>query len=79
MDPAAEPPSRKVFAHYMVGLTCGQRREEWAEDIQTAKDCGIDGFALNVGPSDFWTNLQLHHAYRVAEDIGNFSLFLSFE
>ncbi|KAL2264472.1 hypothetical protein VTK26DRAFT_37 [Humicola hyalothermophila] len=63
----------------MVGLTCGQSSEQWARDIQTAKEAGIDGFALNIGPSDSWTNTQLNYAYTIAEQIGDFSLFLSFD
>lgn len=47
--------------------------------MQCAKDCGIDGFALNIGPSDPWTETQLDLAYSAAEQIGDFVLFLSFE
>ena len=44
-----------------------------------AKDCGIDGFALNIGPSDPWTESQLNLAYSAAEQVGDFVMFLSFE
>ncbi|KAK3349481.1 glycoside hydrolase, partial [Lasiosphaeria hispida] len=75
-----EPESeRKVFAHYMIGLTCEQPPHQWAHDIRTAKEAGIDGFALNIGPSDFWTEIQLHQAYQAAEQAGGFVLFLSFD
>lgn len=47
--------------------------------MQCAKDCGIDGFALNIGPCDPWTETQLDVAYSAAEQIGDFVLFLSFE
>ncbi|KAK0702854.1 glycoside hydrolase [Apiosordaria backusii] len=70
---------RKVFAHYMVGLTCHQVVEQWAHDIKTAKEAGIDGFALNIGPSDPWTETQLSHAYHEAEEAGDFVLFISFD
>jgi hypothetical protein len=40
---------------------------------------GIDGFALNIGPSDSWTGTQLYYAYGEAVRLGSFSLFLSFE
>jgi glucan endo-1,3-alpha-glucosidase len=40
---------------------------------------GIDGFALNIGPSDSWTGTQLYYAYEEAARIGGFVLFLSFE
>lgn len=62
-----------------MGLTCGQSPERWAHEIRTAKEAGIDGFALNIGPSDPWTNEQLYYAYVNAEEIGDFTLFLSFE
>lgn len=74
-----------VFAHYMVGLTDGQTAEEWTEDILTARESGIDGFALNIGPSDYWTDTQLRLAYGAAgrlaeEDTGpGFVLFPSFD
>jgi len=52
---------------------------QWTHDIETAKEAGIDGFALNIGPADPWTEQQLDQAYYVAEKIGDFVLFLSFE
>ncbi|KAK4466453.1 glycoside hydrolase [Cladorrhinum samala] len=70
---------RKVFAHYMVGLTSHQSAEQWSHDIKTAKEAGIDGFALNVGPSDIWTEAQLSHAYHEAEQAGDFVVFISFD
>ncbi|KAK0742942.1 glycoside hydrolase [Schizothecium vesticola] len=70
---------RRVFAHYMVGLTCNQKPEQWLRDVQCAKDCGIDGFALNIGPCDPWTESQLDLAYSAAEQVGDFVLFLSFD
>ncbi|KAK3942588.1 glycoside hydrolase [Diplogelasinospora grovesii] len=76
---STEPPCRKVFAHYMVGLTHGQSSAHWAHDIKCAKDAGIDGFALNIGPADPWTLTQLRHAYEAAEEAGDFVLFLSFD
>jgi len=62
-----------------VGLTNGQSKEQWARDIHAAKQAGIDGFALNIGPSDPWTEEQVNLAYQVAEWARDFSLFLSFE
>ncbi|KAK4187067.1 glycoside hydrolase [Podospora australis] len=70
---------RKVFAHYIVGLTCHQAVEQWSHDVKTAKEAGIDGFALNIGPSDPWTETQLCHAYHEAEQVGDFVVFLSFD
>ncbi|KAK4449564.1 glycoside hydrolase [Podospora aff. communis PSN243] len=70
---------RKVFAHYMVGLTCSQHFEQWKHDVVTAKEVGIDGFALNIGPSDPWTQEQLDMVYHVAEEVEDFVLFISFD
>ncbi|KAH6842599.1 glycoside hydrolase family 71 protein [Chaetomium sp. MPI-CAGE-AT-0009] len=77
--PVVPDSDRKVFAHYMVGLTCGHPPECWARDVAAAKAAGIDGFALNIGPSDHWTSVQLDHAYEAAEQCGGFSMFISFD
>ncbi|KAJ2972466.1 hypothetical protein NUW58_g9180 [Xylaria curta] len=69
---------RQVFAHYIVGLTSGQTRDQWQVDISQAKASGIDGFALNIGSQDNYNDAQLHLAYDVASSNG-FSLFLSFD
>ncbi|KAI0517920.1 glycoside hydrolase family 71 protein [Xylaria bambusicola] len=69
---------RLVFAHYIVGLTSGQTRDEWQLDISQAKASGIDGFALNIGSQDSYNDEQLHLAYDVASSNG-FSMFLSFD
>jgi glucan endo-1,3-alpha-glucosidase len=65
--------------HVQVGLAHHQTREKWALDIKTAQCAGIDGFALNIGPSDHWTERQLEYAYREAEQVPGFSMFISFE
>ncbi|KAK6064742.1 glucan endo-1,3-alpha-glucosidase agn1 [Seiridium cupressi] len=70
---------RRVFAHYMVGLTSGQASSQWSTDISDAKSAGIDGFALNVGSTDSWNDVQLPLAYAAAASAGSFSLFLSFD
>lgn len=69
---------RQVFAHYIVGLTSGQTRDEWQQDVSQAKASGIDGFALNIGSQDSYNDEQLHLAYDVASSNG-FSVFLSFD
>jgi glucan endo-1,3-alpha-glucosidase len=69
---------RKVFAHYMVGLTDQQSASQWQQDISQAKGSGIDGFALNIGSSDSWNTAQLPLAYNAAAASG-FSVFLSFD
>lgn len=65
--------------HQQVGLTNGQPLDVWVHDIKTAKEAGIDGFALNIGPSDSWTEEQLQLAYSAAEEASEFVLFPSFE
>lgn len=62
-----------------VGLTCGQMPAQWSHDIATATDAGIDGFALNIGPSDSWNTVQLDYAYGIAEQFNDFVVFISFE
>ena len=51
---------------------------DWADDIQMAKDAGIDGFALNLAAADY-NSLVLDNAYSAAGTAGNFSMFLSFD
>lgn len=57
--------------------------EEWLDEVQSAQAAGIDGFALNIGPSDTWTDTQLGLAYAAAAQApggpGSFVLFLSFD
>lgn len=66
-----------------VGLTDGQTTDEWTEEMLAARAAGIDGFALNIGPSDPWTAPQLRAAYAAAADLPGpgpaFVLFLSFD
>ncbi|KAK3294952.1 glycoside hydrolase family 71 protein [Chaetomium fimeti] len=77
--PVVPDSGRRVFAHYMVGLACDHPPECWVHDVAAAKAAGIDGFALNIGPSDHWTSIQLDHAYEAAEKCGGFSMFISFD
>lgn len=70
--------SRKVFAHYMVGITYGQELAQWQTDMTEAKSAGIDGFALNIG-TDSYTSGQLDLAYEAASSVDDFDLFLSFD
>ncbi|KAF8472708.1 glycoside hydrolase [Kalaharituber pfeilii] len=69
---------RAVFAHFMHGLTASYNVDAWQRDISEAKAAGIDGFALNIGPHDDWTEPQLDAAYSVAEQLG-FKLLISFD
>ncbi|KAH6981705.1 glycoside hydrolase family 71 protein [Ilyonectria sp. MPI-CAGE-AT-0026] len=70
--------ARQVYAHYMVGLTNLQELSQWQKDMTDAKAVGIDGFALNIGPVDSWTDTQLGLAYQAAAGL-DFKLFLSFD
>ncbi|KZT01299.1 glycoside hydrolase family 71 protein [Laetiporus sulphureus 93-53] len=68
-----------VVAHHIVGNTYDYTTDDWSSDIQLAYDCGLDGFALNVG-SDYWESSYVADAYTAAEDLGlNFKLFISFD
>ena len=64
-----------------IGLTFGQSKAQWEADILAARHAGIDGFAMNIGPHDSWTEAQLRLAYKTANDVtpGEFVMFLSFD
>lgn len=62
-----------------VGLTLNQTTDQWKHDIRLASEASIDGFALNIGPADYFTYSSLHTAYEAAATFTNFSLFLSFD
>lgn len=53
--------------------------DQWEFNIKEAQKAHIDGFALNVGPQDSYTDQVVQTAYYSAEKIGDFSLFLSFD
>lgn len=79
--------ARQRIHDKQVGLTHGQTYEEWLDEITQAQTAGIDGFALNIGPSDPFTVEQLRLAYAAAaqvsagetRDTSLFVLFLSFD
>lgn len=54
--------------------------QDWKEDIQQAKEIGIDGFALNCAPPrvDSYTPKQLANAYEAAAQM-DFKVFISFD
>ena len=62
-----------------VGIVDGQTTDQWAKEIDDAKAVGIDGFALNIGPTDAFTHTQLQSAFQAAEAAGGFVLFPSFD
>ncbi|KAG8876747.1 hypothetical protein FRB97_003961 [Tulasnella sp. 331] len=67
-----------VYAHFVVGFVANYTQADWTNDMTLAKQTGIDGFALNIG-TDSWTDTQLSYAYTVANQIGDFKLFISFD
>ena len=64
--------------NFKVGNAASHTIDDWADDIQQAKDASIDGFALNIG-GDSYTGTQLTNAYSAAKTAGGFSLFISFD
>ncbi|KAL9027222.1 MAG: hypothetical protein Q9196_004223 [Gyalolechia fulgens] len=75
---------KSVFAHHIdlsilqVGNTAAYGPSDWENDINLAKDVGIDAFALNIAAQTDYNEAQLENAYRAAESLG-FKLFLSFD
>ena len=63
---------------FQHGLTSAYTPGLWEQDISLAKAAGIDGFALNIGPKDSWTEPQLDAAYNAADSLG-FKLLISFD
>jgi len=74
----AHPPCHTVLTITQLGLTSGQTLEQWSSDISLAQAAGIDGFALNAGPSDSYGEEQVALAYAAAEGTG-FVMFISFD
>ncbi|PGH07312.1 aminopeptidase I [Blastomyces parvus] len=62
-----------------VGNAAAMTHDEWESDITLAKEAHIDGFALNIGPQDSYTDDVLRKAYDAAAAVGDFTLFLSFD
>ncbi|KAL4915613.1 glycosyl hydrolase family 71-domain-containing protein [Aspergillus aurantiobrunneus] len=77
--PIAPSEPLSVFAHFMVGVAGAMSPAEWERDIIEAQKAHIDGFALNIAPQDEYTDRVLQTAYEAAEEIGDFSLFISFD
>ncbi|KAE8151799.1 glycoside hydrolase [Aspergillus avenaceus] len=75
---ARQSQSKYVFAHFMVGIVENYQLADWIEDMKTAQEIGIDGFALNCASIDKYTPTQLALAYQAAEQV-NFKVFISFD
>ena len=59
-----------VFAHFMVGIVQNYQVSDWKQDMISAQEIGIDGFALNNAKIDSYTPTQLANAYQAAEEVG---------
>ncbi|KAJ6260133.1 hypothetical protein Dda_4354 [Drechslerella dactyloides] len=72
--------SRIVTAHFVVGIAGGYSADNWKQDINAAKDMGIEAFALNIAKlsTDSFTPTQLALAYSVAQSL-NFKMYISFD
>ncbi|QKX57534.1 uncharacterized protein TRUGW13939_04651 [Talaromyces rugulosus] len=70
--------SKYVFAHFMVGIVENYTLADWETDMNTAKDIGIDAFALNCASIDKYTPTQLALAYKAAAAV-DFKVFISFD
>ncbi|EGG07663.1 family 71 glycoside hydrolase [Melampsora larici-populina 98AG31] len=71
------PEKRFVFAHVVQGNSQFYQADDWKEDMELAKQSGIDAFAINIG-RDITNERQIPLAYDVADQL-DFSLFLSFD
>ncbi|KAF9522006.1 glycoside hydrolase family 71 protein [Crepidotus variabilis] len=67
-----------VFAHFMAQNSYSYSQADWANDINSAANIGIDGFALNIAANDYEVP-KIDDAYAAAEAHGNFKLFYSFD
>lgn len=87
--------SKAVFAHFMVGQphsvnwkftkiqqvtnTAKYERVTWSRDISLAKEAHIDAFALNLQYGDSYNEASVADAFYMAQAIGGFQLFFSFD
>ncbi|KAJ7650688.1 glycoside hydrolase family 71 protein [Roridomyces roridus] len=78
LELAANPSTKYVVAHFIVGNTDPYTLDDWKQDIFLAASKGIDAFSLNVG-SDPWQPARVADAYSAAKMQGSFKLFLSFD
>ncbi|OJJ65068.1 hypothetical protein ASPSYDRAFT_141658 [Aspergillus sydowii CBS 593.65] len=73
-----EAANKYVTAHFMVGIVENYTVNNWKEDMELAKEIGIDAFALNCASIDSYTDKQLAYAYEAAEAV-DFKVFISFD
>ncbi|KAJ5065230.1 glycoside hydrolase [Bipolaris maydis] len=60
----------------MVG---GVQEKDVIQDIKDAKSIGLDGFALNYDQFEWWSNDTVNFMFNHADELGDFSLFFSFD
>lgn len=71
---------KAVFAHVVVGNTAAHTQDTWAQDIQLARNTGIDAFVLNIAYPDGNIPGQVANAFAAAEAAGSgFKLFFAFD
>lgn len=62
-----------------VSNTAEYTRADWENDIDLAKQAGIDGFALNMAYNEATTVNQLPVAFAAARSLGGFKMIFSFD
>ncbi|KAF3910589.1 hypothetical protein ABW21_db0203193 [Orbilia brochopaga] len=72
--------SKIVTAHFLMGIAGQYSDDNWRQDINAAKDMGIEAFALNIAKqsTDPFTPTQVGKAYSVAQSLG-FKMYISFD
>ncbi|KAH8903527.1 hypothetical protein BR93DRAFT_953239 [Coniochaeta sp. PMI_546] len=74
----AQAKAKAVFAHFMVGNTKSFTIDDWVQQMNLAKNTGIDAFALNMANKDSTNDIALPLAFSAATQT-NFKLFFSFD
>ncbi|KAG2124416.1 glycoside hydrolase family 71 protein [Suillus clintonianus] len=69
--------AQSVFAHFMAQNSYSYAESDWTNDMTTAQNIGINGFALNIVANDYEVD-RIVDAYAAAESLG-FKLFYSFD
>lgn len=69
--------AKSVFAHFMAQNSYSYAESDWTNDMTTAQNIGIDGFALNIAANDYEVD-RIVDAYAAAEAL-DFKLFYSFD
>jgi len=70
--------SKVVFAHFIASNTGDYSPDDWASDINVARDGHIEAFALNMAWNENISGALVDMAFTEAENLG-FKLFFSFD